>query len=499
MDNYNDNYEKLISILEEIFQLNQADLDFGIYRIMNQKSEEIKDFIQNKLIPQVKTIIQGASLGNADDVKKELDDLIAQQEQLGLPKEVIYQIPKVKELQAKYGKAPSSVGIENEVFSHLTNFFRRYYDKGDFISMRRYKKDVYAIPYEGEEVKLHWANHDQYYIKTSEYLKNYAFKLGNGKSVRFQLAEAGVEKDNNKATNGKERQFRIDEKNPVQIEEDVMSIFFTYLPSEKKEKREEINIHTFETIKSHLPTNWIADILHKVPTAKNADRTLLEKHINDFTARNTFDYFIHKDLGGFLTRELDFYIKNEVLFLNDIDVKNVDTYRQQLIKLDAIRKIGHKIILFLEQIENFQKKLWLKKKFVVETNYCITLDKIPESYHEEICTNDDQWEEWEQLFTISELPKDLFNGGGKSDREIILKDQSFLVLDTRFFSQGFKDKLLGEFDDLDEQTDGLLVNSENSQGLSLLNEKIKKSIKCIYIDPPYNKGNDFAYKDTFRT
>ena len=35
----------------------------------------------------------------------------------------------------------------------------------------------YAIPYDGEEVKLFWANYDQYYIKTSEYLRDYAFRL----------------------------------------------------------------------------------------------------------------------------------------------------------------------------------------------------------------------------------------------------------------------------------------------------------------------------------
>jgi hypothetical protein len=42
----------------------------------------------------------------------------------------------------------------------LYKFFRRYYHEGDFIPLRRYK--------EGEEVKLHWANHDQYYVKSSE-------------------------------------------------------------------------------------------------------------------------------------------------------------------------------------------------------------------------------------------------------------------------------------------------------------------------------------------
>lgn len=34
-------YEKLKKILRQMFQMDQADLDFGIYRIMNQKREEI--------------------------------------------------------------------------------------------------------------------------------------------------------------------------------------------------------------------------------------------------------------------------------------------------------------------------------------------------------------------------------------------------------------------------------------------------------------------------
>ena len=71
-------------------------------------------------------------------------------------------IPKVKELQAGYETSAVDVAaLENEVYDHLCSFFSRYYDEGDFISLRRYKKGVYAIPYEGEEVKLYWANHDQ--------------------------------------------------------------------------------------------------------------------------------------------------------------------------------------------------------------------------------------------------------------------------------------------------------------------------------------------------
>jgi 16S rRNA G966 N2-methylase RsmD len=63
------------------------------------------------------------------------------------------------------------------------------------------------------------------------------------------------------------------------------------------------------------------------------------------------------------------------------------------------------------------------------------------------------------------------------------------------FQQDFTDRLLASFDDLDESTDGLLVHAENWQALNLLQEKYRERVKCIYIDPPYNTGNDeFLYK-----
>jgi adenine-specific DNA-methyltransferase len=85
-------------------------------------------------------------------------------------------IKKLQEKKAAYTVTTDITAVEADIYSHLTEFFSRYYDEGDFISQRRYKDGVYAIPYEGEDVKLHWANADQYYIKTSEYFKDYTFK-----------------------------------------------------------------------------------------------------------------------------------------------------------------------------------------------------------------------------------------------------------------------------------------------------------------------------------
>lgn len=494
----NTNYQKLKNVLKEVFQLDQADLDFGIYRIMNQKREDITDFLDNRLLPQVKDVLAKNGSGNNAKIQEELNTAIEQAKSLGVDPNTL---PKVQELQSKLANSISVDGLEQEVYSHLANFFKRYYKDGDFISLRRYKKDVYAIPYEGEEVKLHWANHDQYYIKTSEYLKNYGFKITGNKSVKIALKEASTEQNNNKEQSGKERRFEIFEEQPVEVSENgnTLTLNFTYEQHDKKVKQDKLISEALTTIVSNLPSEF-NDVLALAPTEKNKKRTLLEKHLNDFSARNTFDYFIHKDLGGFLSRELDFYIKNEVLYLDDINTDNEQDFTAQLSKVKALKQVAQKIITFLAQLENFQKKLWLKKKFVVSTNYCITLDRIPESYYPEIASNKEQLEEWKELFKIHEQKDDLLTVAYSEPLTIdFLKKQPYLVLDTKFFAQEFKDKLLAEFDDLDKQTNGLLINSENFQAIELIKNKYNDRIKHVYIDPPFNLGQNknFLYKTDF--
>lgn len=477
------NYTKLQEVLKEIFEMDKADLDFGIYRIMNQKRDQVMDFIDRKLPIEIKDILAQTQSKDSLTLKGELDHLGKSLDEAGVARE---SSPKYLNLKQLSTNAIDTNALEQEVFSHLGNFFKRYYKEGDFISLRRYKKDVYAIPYEGEEVKLHWANHDQYYIKTSEYLKNYAFKLADGKKVHFQLKEASTEQNNNKTQGDAERRFAIYSEMPIEIIDDDLFINFTYETHKKTVKQDDLTKDAFETIQKNIPQDYTA-AFEKSHTEKNKNRTLLEKHLNDFISRNTFDYFIHKDLGGFLKRELDFYIKNEVLFIDDINTENPIYFTAQLSKIKALKAVASKIITFLAQIEDFQKKLWLKKKFVISTDYCITLDRIPDKYHSEIANNKAQITEWKVLFDveITDVTQLVF--------------EQFLVVDTKHFTEEFKDKLLAEFDNLDDDTDGLLINSENFQALHLMQEKFYESVKTIYIDPPYNTdSSEIAYKNSFK-
>ncbi|MFX0561138.1 site-specific DNA-methyltransferase [Tepidibacillus infernus] len=49
-----------------------------------------------------------------------------------------------------------------------------------------------------------------------------------------------------------------------------------------------------------------------------------------------------------------------------------------------------------------------------------------------------------------------------------------------------------------DNTQNLYIEGDNLEVLKLLQESYLNKIKCIYIDPPYNTGKDFVYKDDFR-
>ncbi len=487
--------KKLIATLQTIFEMDKADLDFGIYRIMNQKRDEINRFLEDDLLPQVKQAFADFGSEGQADLQQELNTAIEQANNFGAPDPE--NAPAVLDVKKKIAQAVDVKALENDVFSKLHTFFSRYYDKGDFISQRRYKGDTYAIPYEGEEVKLYWANHDQYYIKSSEHLRDYAFiakgPSDNDRPVRIKLVEADTEKDNIKAKSGEERRFVLDEENPLSIVCGELRIHFNFVPA-GKQKQDALNKKAVETILnigSEEYSEWLAILKSPAPTENNPNRTVLEKHLYDYTARNTFDYFVHKDLGGFLNRELDFFIKNEVMHLDDIDDEAFELTQHQIRKVKVLRTIAKKIIRMTAQLEEFQKKLWLKKRFVIEKYYCLPISIFSEAVQEQCIENEKQIEEWIGLGVI-ESKEQL-----ESNFDIY---KSRLLLDTAYYSEEQVLSFLREVDNLDSVLRGELVNAENFSALSLLKPKYKSRLAAICIDPPYNiGGDDFAYKDSYRS
>ncbi len=48
-----------------------------------------------------------------------------------------------------------------------------------------------------------------------------------------------------------------------------------------------------------------------------------------------------------------------------------------------------------------------------------------------------------------------------------------------------------------DNTKNIYIEGDNLEVLKILQESYLNKIKCIYIDPPYNTGNDFIYNDKF--
>lgn len=514
--------KRLISLLEELFQLDQPDLDFGFYKIMHAKAQTVSNFVQKDLLEIIKSAFGEADETKIEEARLKYEQAVEQAKSFGAPDpEATEPVQKAK---AAYDSAKDSGANEGEIYEHLYRFFERYYDNGDFMSRRYFARETggkaapYAVPYDGREVYLHWANRDQYYIKTSEYLTNFTFdiaknftkeeratfKMPDALKLHCRIVEAAEgEHNNNKTTDKTERFFMIYADQPVVIENGELVLQFEYRPDKEKSgtaaKWQEKRIDEAESAILHALTgigeaeSYNIALRTEIGEDKTK-RTLLRKYLNQYTKRNTTDYFIHKDLGSFLKRELDFYIKNEIMRLDDIESADAPHVQAYLDKIKVLRKIAGQLITFLAQLEEFQKKLWLKKKFVTETQYCITLDRIPEDMYAEIAANDAQRAEWVSLFAIDEL-----EGYSEPLSVDFLKANPFLVLDTAFFASDFKDALMAGIQDFDENLDGLLIHSENFQGVRLMRNQYENKIDSIYIDPPYNaKSSEILYKNTYK-
>jgi len=59
-------------------------------------------------------------------------------------------------------------------------------------------------------------------------------------------------------------------------------------------------------------------------------------------------------------------------------------------------------------------------------------------------------------------------------------------------------EILSQFENLDKSLDGWLIKSENYQALNTILPKFKEKAQTIYIDPPFNTGNDFEYIDRYQ-
>jgi len=555
---------KLQSLLRELFQFELSDLDFGIYRLFRLKKDELEKFLDQQIPQSVERAFADLAEGDTGKLKTEVADLAKKiREELELdailddgslnPRYDRNAIGKtvrlmVNDYEEKFKRLRGLLATENQkddVFNHLHAFFSRYYDRGDFIARRFFgARPHYAVPYNGEETHFHWANKDQHYIKSGEAFRDYSFTvtdiLGGPAHVRFTLTKANLPPGD---TKGDRRYFfpQADE-SKWEVASRTFTIGFHFrLPVEAELKsapveedgaggengdatagngngengktakpkkisgdklQEKLLTDTLDTLIAACPEAGLADALRKVVNQEEVERdgkppvTYLAKRMRHFARRQTSDYFIHKNLAAFLREELEFYIKDQVIHVADLE----GDFEGKRRMLRALRELAGELISFLHQIEEVQRRLFEKRKFVLRTDYLCPVQNVPRTLWKEICANKRQLEEWVNLYALGKDgadDDDLFGFKGKLT-ENFLANHPTLVVNTALFDEDFKWQLLEGFDDLDAVLDGVLVKADNYQALQLMQRKLLARVDACYNDPPYNTGQDFIYKDTYQ-
>ena len=221
-------------------------------------------------------------------------------------------------------------------------------------------------------------------------------------------------------------------------------------------------------------------------------------------ARNQSDFFIHKRLQEALDDDLDIFLKTDVLNADQLLADDAGHIPARALRVArAIRRIGRRINAFLGVLEDYQKRLWEKRKLVLSTRYLITLDRLDKLAGREfveaklaaILANAAQTAEWRALGL-----------GERATAEAVRReDGGFLPLpvDTLHFDEDFKWALLAAVTKdhpLDESLDGVAIHSDNWQALNTMQEKYWERVQAVYADPPYNTdAGPISYKNGYRS
>lgn len=524
MQESRENREKLQRLLKDLFQFDAADLDFGIYRVLNQRRDRIEQFIEKDLPQIVEDTLDDLEAEDREELEKEVKQK-RQELTNNLEEDAVKPNGEVKEeyqgtslaqdyqdARERLEQAKTSDEIAAHIFNDVYRFFSRYYDEGDFVAQRRHtsQDSKYCVPYDGQEVLFHWANKDQYYVKSSLHFNNYVFDTEDLK-VEFIVTDAEEPTDNVK---GEDRYFVLAE-DPIEKEDNKLKIHFEHRQiteeeadsivdeynevtgDDKKSFNRSTNTKLCTALESRILSRLGDEDTKEQLEEEEGGKTLLRKHLERFTSENDQDYFIHKDLEGFLNRELDVFLKTELLNTEDLLHSDTPGSEPPMLRARAVRRIAEKIIEFLAKIEEFQKRLFEKKKFIYQTDYMVTIDKVPKSLWEEILENEEQIEQWKDVYSIDEWNNDL-RWQGEFDEQF-LENHPHLMIDTAFFDQEFKAELLASFEDIEEEQDGLLIHGENFQALNTLENRYRDKLDAVYIDPPYNaKSSEIIYKNKFK-
>lgn len=577
-------FDELRAHLESVFQFENNDLDFGIYKVLRLKQKEVSAFLDEELGEIVGEELEKAATGASDAKYQRLTTYV--REETGPKYHALVVTPQtvVENREALRGLVSGAeneaelldaieggVGVdpelEDRVYNHLLGFFQRYYRDGDFgyndRSLATYKVDYppAEADYDGSDVLLHWKHKDSYYIKSANGFPTVRVEV-DGKAVEYRLETGGSGDEKAKTRNNNKddgrKHYGLDRVETVETEEgpvvrvvfrlaerstpkaDVLAAVmeeafgvkdgldsYLYRPLRKGEDQGRPSFNDLEgdydkvengsikgqgqlriafdsylnAIVGHDEFKGLGSNNEKRKEALTEDGpapTLhtLDQHLNKFYVGLDADYFVHKDLGGFLTREAGRYVK-DVILSGVEGLLAEDRDETALLVARAFYRVAERIIGFLAATEDFQKNLFLLKKKVVQTNWLVSVGKLSAWFEDDdernevliaLQESDDLRAYWKETFGVE-----------VADPSQLLLAYPTLPIDTRLVDESLKARLLAACPDIEAEMTGLLLKSENFQGLRALDPIYAAKVQVVYIDPPYNTAaSEILYKNDFK-
>ncbi|GAA6887591.1 hypothetical protein HpHNI69_02480 [Helicobacter pylori] len=356
-------------------------------------------------------------------------------------------------------KCQNNNDLKEELFDKLYSFFKRYFSANGGIYFNDtplydslYTKSGYEKCSLKKDTALFYKTKDLYYVKSETNYKDFCFELEN-MVFNFDTSSLESKKNNEK-----------------------VDLVFNLKDTDTKTNTLNFSV----TLSSKGNQTKISEILKECShQGVELDEEVLKKAFVKFKKQGSMDYFIHKNALGFLKEQLDLYLF-EYLFkeMTAFDDKRLN-------EINIIKEVALQVILLVSEFENELCKIWNKPRFVLNSHFIVSLDQLKaKNYDLNKITNHKNYpkqvKEWQDLNLKT------------TDN---LLENEFLPLDTLYFKD-LEEEIKNLFSE--DEINGTLIKSENYQALNSLKNRYKETIDCIYIDPPFNTGSDFAYIDKFQ-
>ncbi|WP_124733589.1 site-specific DNA-methyltransferase [Helicobacter pylori] len=371
-----------------------------------------------------------------------------------------YYQSKKQELEKFIGlKCQNNNDLKEELFDKLYSFFKRYLSANGGIYFNDtplydslYTKSGYEKCSLKKDTALFYKTKDLYYVKSETNYKDFCFELEN-MVFNFDASLLESKKNNEK-----------------------VDLVFNLKDTDTKTNTLNFSV----TLSSKGNQTKISEILKECSNqGVKLDEEVLKKAFIKFKKQGSMDYFIHKNALGFLKEQLDLYLF-EYLFkeMTEFDDKRLNG-------INTIKEVALQVISLVSEFENELCKIWNKPRFVLNSHFIVSLDQLKaKNYDLNKITNHKNYpkqvQEWQDLNLKT------------TDN---LLENEFLPLDTIYFKD-LEEEIKNLFSE--DEINGTLIKSENYQALNSLKNRYKEAIDCIYIDPPFNTGSDFAYIDKFQ-